>query len=145
MTDIYIKKIINSKTGVIYWEMSRVYFTGKGTISMLNPCKLFWVFRAGLDWTIKITVHQFCRVSFEAGFNSLCHSDATWWHKSKSTLLQVMDCCLKAPSHYLNQYWLLMKYCGIHLKTITVTPNKNTRPDGPRNRDLGAHTINSLI
>ena len=42
------KRIINSKPGVIYWEMSRVYFTGKGTISMLNLCKLFWVFRAGL-------------------------------------------------------------------------------------------------
>ena len=42
------KKIINSKICVIYWEMSHVYFTGKGTISMLNPFKLFWVFRAGL-------------------------------------------------------------------------------------------------
>ena len=27
------------------------------------------------------------------------------WNKSESTLAQVMDCCLMAPSHYLNQCW----------------------------------------
>ena len=31
-------------------------------------------------------------------------SVATWWHISESTLVQVMVCCLTAPSHYLNQY-----------------------------------------
>ena len=37
-------------------------------------------------------------------------SDAIWWHKSASTLIQVMACCLTAPSHYLNQYfWLLIR------------------------------------
>ena len=30
-------------------------------------------------------------------------SDAIWWHRSGSTLAQVMACCLMAPSHYLNQ------------------------------------------
>ena len=28
--------------------------------------------------------------------------------RSGSTLAQVMACCLAAPSHYLNQWWLLM-------------------------------------
>ena len=28
--------------------------------------------------------------------------------KSGSTLAQVMACCLMAPSHYLNQYWLII-------------------------------------
>ena len=31
-----------------------------------------------------------------------------WWQRSGSTLLQVMACCLMAPSHYLNQCWLLI-------------------------------------
>ena len=41
-------------------------------------------------------------------FNSLRPSDAIWWHRSGSTLAQVMACCLTAPSHYLNQCWLIM-------------------------------------
>ena len=32
--------------------------------------------------------------------------DAIWWHGTRSTLAQVMACCLMAPSHYLNQCWL---------------------------------------
>ena len=35
-------------------------------------------------------------------------SDAIWWHKSMSTLAQVMAWCLTAPSHYLNQCWLII-------------------------------------
>ena len=40
--------------------------------------------------------------------NSLWHSDTIWRHKSGSTLAQVMACCLTAPSHYLNQCWLII-------------------------------------
>ena len=40
--------------------------------------------------------------------NSLRPSDAIWWHRSESTLAQVMACCLTAPSHYLNQCWLII-------------------------------------
>ena len=36
--------------------------------------------------------------------NSLFPSE---WNRSESTLIQVMACCLMAPSHYLNQFWLL--------------------------------------
>ena len=36
-----------------------------------------------------------------------------------STLVQVMICCLMAPSHYQNQCWLLLvKFCGILLRVI---------------------------
>ena len=35
--------------------------------------------------------------------NSLWPSNAIYWHRSGSTLAQVMACCLTAPSHYLNQ------------------------------------------
>ena len=40
-------------------------------------------------------------------FNSLLPNDAIWWHRSRSTLAQVMACWLMAPSHYLNQSWLI--------------------------------------
>ena len=39
-------------------------------------------------------------------FNSLTPSDAIWWHGSWLTLVQVMACCLTAPSHNLDHCWL---------------------------------------
>ena len=41
-------------------------------------------------------------------YNSLGPSDAIWRWRYWSTLVQVMACCLKAPSHYLNQCWLII-------------------------------------
>ena len=42
-------------------------------------------------------------------FNSLWSKDVIWRHRSGSILVQVMSCCLVAPSHYLNQCWLILK------------------------------------
>ena len=41
-------------------------------------------------------------------FNSLGPSDAIWRLRSGSTLAQVMAWCRTAPSHYLNQCWLII-------------------------------------
>ena len=41
--------------------------------------------------------------------NTLWPSDAIWWKRSGSTLVQVMAWCLTAPSHYLNQCWLTIR------------------------------------
>ena len=41
-------------------------------------------------------------------FNSLWPSDSIWQQRSGSTLAQVMAWCLTAPSHYLNQCWLII-------------------------------------
>ena len=51
----------------------------------------------GISCTCKTTI-----------FNSLGPSDAIWRWRSGSTLIQVMACCLTAPSHYLNQCWLII-------------------------------------
>ena len=41
----------------------------------------------------------YCFDKFESGlFTSLWPSDATWRHRSESTLHRVMTCCLTAPS-----------------------------------------------
>ena len=46
--------------------------------------------------------------------NSLWPSDAIWRQRSGSTLAQVMACCLTAPSHYLNQCWLIIREVQWH-------------------------------
>ena len=46
---------------------------------------------------------------FSTRVNSLWPSDAIWRHWSGSTMAQVMACCLTAPSHYLNQCWLIIR------------------------------------
>ena len=46
--------------------------------------------------------------------NSLGPSDAIWWQRSGSPLAQVMACSLMAPSHYLNQCWLIISKVEWH-------------------------------
>ena len=41
-------------------------------------------------------------------------SEAIWRHGSGSTWAQVMACCLTAPSHYLNQCWLIISKVKWH-------------------------------
>ena len=53
--------------------------------------------------------------------NSLWPSDAIRWHRSESTMAQVMACCLTAPSHYLNQCWLLLIEVLQHLPQRNFT------------------------
>ena len=46
---------------------------------------------------------------------SLWPSDPIWWHRSESTLAQVMAWCHQAPSNYLNQCWHLISEVLWHL------------------------------
>ena len=51
--------------------------------------------------------------------NSLRPTDAIRRQGTKSTLAHVMACCLKAPSHYLSQCWLIIiRSCGIHRRAL---------------------------
>ena len=57
------------------------------------------------------------KTSISLQFNSFWSSDAIWRHRSGSTLTQVMACCLTvltAPSHYLNQCWLVISEVPWH-------------------------------
>ena len=52
----------------------------------------------------------FIIIDIDVGFrwvNTLMPNETIWYDRSGSTLPQVMACCLMAPSHYLNQCWLL--------------------------------------
>ena len=74
---------------------------------------LTWSNRSN-HWNFFVTVcQQFSRKICNMhvwyyGFNSLCPSDAIWRNRTGSALAQVMACCLTAPSHYLNQCWLII-------------------------------------
>ena len=49
-----------------------------------------------------------------AAVNTLWPSDVIWRHRSGSTWVQIMACCLTAPSHNLNQCWLLINEAMSH-------------------------------
>ena len=55
-----------------------------------------------------------CTYFWRSSFNALWPSDAIWRQRSGSTLAQVMTCCLTAPSHYLNQCWLIISEVQWH-------------------------------
>ena len=52
--------------------------------------------------------------------------DAIWGHRSGpgsgSTLVQVMACCLMAPSYYLNQHWFLISEVLWYSQWVTNLP-----------------------
>ena len=46
-----------------------------------------------------------------------------WHHRTLSTSMQVMACCLMAPSHYLYQYH--QRSCGIHQRSMSQEKSRN--------------------
>ena len=58
---------------------------------------------------INLILHWAKHITLWSLTNSLGPSGAIWRQRSGSTLPQVMACCLTAPSHYLNQCWLISK------------------------------------
>ena len=64
-----------------------------------------WCFSTRASVATVLSMHS-C-ISSCLWVNSLGPSDAIWRWRSWSTLVQVMACCLTAPSHYLNQCWLI--------------------------------------
>ena len=61
-----------------------------------------------IGWIIIWTMVIGALIQVGTVINSLGPSDAIWRHGTRSTLAQVMACCLTAPSHYLNQCWLII-------------------------------------
>ena len=53
-------------------------------------------------------------------------SDTIWRQRSGSTLAQVMACCLTAPSHYLNQCWLIISKLQWHSYQGNFTRDAST-------------------
>ena len=86
------------------WIVARIHqswSSGAETKSRINiDSKLnneLYSYKCGVSWTMP------------GHINSLWLSDAICQHWPGSPLAQVMACCLTAPSHYLNQCWLIIK------------------------------------
>ena len=60
---------------------------------------------------------------FSVTVNSLWSSDAIWHHETWSRLVQVMAWCLMAPSHYLNEFWLILSKVLHHSREGNFTGN----------------------
>ena len=65
------------------------------------------------------------KIRLKITVNSFWPSD-TIWLRSGSTLAQVMACCLTAPSHYLNQCWLIISEVQWHSYKSNFTRDAST-------------------
>ena len=74
-------------------------------ILVLMKCKSLNVFE-NCQYTLKTKVKSPRGYSVD----SFWPSDALWQHEYGSTVAQVMACSLTAPSHYLNQCWLIINH-----------------------------------
>ena len=78
----------------------------KSLIIMFPVCPI-WFQDPIFKWVQTLHLHISSLV--QDCINSLRPSDAIWRQWSWTTLAQVMACCLTAPSHYLNQCWLIIR------------------------------------
>ena len=102
------QNIIGSDNGLLPGQRQTIIWTNAG---------ILWIGSLGTNFN-EIHTFIFTKIHFKMScgkwrpfclgpqcVNSFCLSDTMWWHRSGSTLAQVMACCLMAPSHYLNRCW----------------------------------------
>ena len=140
--------ILQTTPSNAFLEWKPLYFGP--SFSRLFPPALLTVSQFGLNWYSltysKLRVadrHRLCTLSvLYSPINSLGPSDAIWRQRSGSTLAQVMACCLTAPSHCLNQCWLIISEVQRH------SPGRNFVRDVPainRWNELENHTTKTSL
>ena len=88
---------------IIYWICKVRY-----VIKVLERMFMYiWIVISIITFQEKHQLNCFNHNEAYVLFNSLGPNDTIWQHRSGSTLAQVMACCLTAPSHYLNQCWVI--------------------------------------
>ena len=83
---------------------------------------------AGPRYSMDMIIHH-SRGSLHGvnNINSLWLRDAIWRYRHGPTLAQVMACCLAAPSHCLNQCWLIIsKVLGHSTEDIIIRRFEDT-------------------
>ena len=89
--------------GHFVWRFSfRVIEPGGDMVKFYNICQNC----SSSGWCIIVACVSISVLGFI--IDSLRPSDAIWRQRSWTTLVQVMACCLTAPSHHLNQCWLII-------------------------------------
>ena len=93
-------------------SLTHICVTRPQWVNSLWPSDVLWLRRSGTVLDQIIACHLFSAKPLPEPFtdwvNSLWPSDAIWRQGSRSTLVPAMACCLTAPSHYLNQCWLII-------------------------------------
>ena len=82
-----------------------------------NRCQVISSHQADFTMTT-MSINHVQHTCLVLTINSLKPIDAIWWHRTRSTLVQVLACCLTAPSHYLNQCWLIISRVHWHMRAI---------------------------
>ena len=79
-------------------------------IGFIGPCYEDFIItdETMLKWSWRIWVNHLLPNHSKTQQHGNCFLNSIWWHKTGSTLVQAMACCLMAPSHYLNQCWLII-------------------------------------
>ena len=85
--------------------LSIIMFLYSKTLHKHTKRRVVWVWNIVLEHT---------KYLVNLALNSLWPSDIIRRQRSVSTLAQVMACCLTAPSHYLNQCWLIISEVQWH-------------------------------
>ena len=112
-------------SGYISIHISTCYFKiDTTTLYMINEAyRLADIVGAIILVTITLLSSQCYSFEYRATrslINSLWPNYAMWRYISGSKLIQVPAWCMTAPSHYLNQYWLIIKvFCGIPQRAIS--------------------------
>ena len=74
---------------------------------ILEEDQFLFLWKVNLMQLITMRIRAQEKNVYSCKLNSLWPSDAILRHRSGSTLVQIMACCLTAPSHYLNLCWLI--------------------------------------
>ena len=107
-----------------WFEMLRIPWMWRHVkVNLLKKKSSLFICLVIITIALSLPSSSFLIVLCEWGFpyvNSLSLNDAIWWHRSWLTLAQVMSYCLTAPSHYLNQYWLINGVLWHSPRTILI-------------------------
>ena len=81
----------------------------KYRLYLIQRCPILWRHEASLEQT-NLMIAQFNKhpVTLHIKYQFVNFSDVIWRHRTWSTLVQVMACCLTAPNNLLNQRWLII-------------------------------------
>ena len=102
-------KCVSTFQVMAWWHLAIISSQEKHLSSFLVIMLLLWI----IKWIRKYNAFKInVTLPRPPWINSLWLSDTRWRQRSGSTLIQVMACCLTAPSHYLNQCWLII--CGVN-------------------------------
>ena len=114
-TELYRTDLYQSSISSVDWELMFKMRTANDFFNWM--CFLTWPCGYVLSlitcsWIAIIIVHlwksyRIQNLCLRSLVNSLWFTDTKWQHRFWSTVAQVIAWCLMAPSHYLNQCWLI--------------------------------------